>query len=195
MQSNKFPKLAPAPPKRDDTPPPVPVPARVVEVRPRASRASASRASASRTSASRASTSRRTAANHACVQCRKTKTKCDGKQPCARCQSSSNVCTFDAKMLSGERLNTLTHAFNEQKGRLNHLETILAAMRTGTDAEAAELMAWIRIGESVQSIVSYLESKSRAVVVSQRSVHSFASSVGYLFVHVFLDTVHMGIFK
>jgi hypothetical protein len=85
------------------------------------------------------------------------------------------VCTFDAKTLSGERLNRLTHAFNEQKGRLNHLETILAAMRAGTDAEAAELMAWIRIGESVESIVSYIESRPRADVVTQRSVRGFAS--------------------
>ncbi|KAM0207699.1 hypothetical protein ACHAPQ_006589 [Fusarium lateritium] len=153
MQSSKFPNLAPAPPKHDDASPPVL--ARVAEVRPRASRASASRKSTT---------------NHACVLCRKTKTRCDGRQPCARCQSSSNVCTYDTKTLSGERLNRLTHAFNEQKGRLSHLETILAAMRTGTDAEAAELMAWIRIGESVESIVSYIESKSRAVVVSERIV-------------------------
>ncbi|KAF4988983.1 hypothetical protein FGRMN_9419 [Fusarium graminum] len=43
-------------------------------------------------------------------------------------------------------------------------------MRGGTDAEAAELMAWIRIGEPVESIVSYIDSKSKAVVVSQRIV-------------------------
>ncbi|KAJ3523718.1 hypothetical protein NM208_g12342 [Fusarium decemcellulare] len=41
-------------------------------------------------------------------------------------------------------------------------------MRKGTDAEAAEVMSWIRIGESVESIVSYLNTKSKAVVVSQR---------------------------
>lgn len=172
MQSSKLPNLAPAPPKHDDASPPVP--AHIAEVRPRPR-------------ASRASSSRKTAANHACVQCRKTKTRCDGKQPCARCQSGSNVCTYDTKTLSGERLNRLTHAFNEQKGRLNHLETILAAMRGGTDAEAAELMAWIRIGESVESVVSYIESKSRAVVVSQRSVHFCR----ILLVNVFLETVQI----
>lgn len=73
-------------------------------------------------------------------------------------------------MLSGETLNRLTNAVNEQKGRLNQLETILAAMRNGTDSEAAEVMSWIRIGESVESIVSYIESKSRAVIVPQRYV-------------------------
>ncbi|KAH7261754.1 hypothetical protein BKA59DRAFT_448001 [Fusarium tricinctum] len=145
MQSSKFPNLIPAPPKHNDASPPVP--ARVAEVRPRALRASSSR---------------KTATNHACVQCRKTKTKCDGRQ-CARYTTT----------LSGERLNRLTHAFNEQKGGLNHLETILAAMRSGTDADAVEPMAWIRIGESVESVVSCIESKSRAVVVFQRSVHGF----------------------
>ncbi|KAF4340016.1 conidial development fluffy [Fusarium beomiforme] len=119
---------------------------------------------------SRASSSRKSTTNHACGPCHKTKTKCDGKQPCARCRFSSNVCTYDTKVLSGQMLNRLTNAVNEQKGRLNQLETILAAMRNGTDSEAAEVMSWVRIGESVESIVSYIESRSRAVVVSQRLV-------------------------
>ncbi|RKK19438.1 hypothetical protein BFJ66_g6470 [Fusarium oxysporum f. sp. cepae] len=149
----RLPNLAPAPPKPE---PPVPQPQPHQQTaRPRVSRASSSRKSAT---------------NHACVPCRKTKTKCDGRHPCAKCQFSSNVCTYDTKVLSGETLNRLTNAVNEQKGRLNQLETILAAMRNGTDSEAAEVMSWIRIGESVESIVSYIESKSRAVVVPQRLV-------------------------
>ncbi|EXK88757.1 hypothetical protein FOQG_08052 [Fusarium oxysporum f. sp. raphani 54005] len=149
----RLPNLAPAPPKPE---PPAPQPQPHQQTaRPRVSRASSSRKSAT---------------NHACVPCRKTKTKCDGRHPCARCQFSSNVCTYDTKVLSGETLNRLTNAVNEQKGRLNQLETILAAMRNGTDSEAAEVMSWIRIGESVESIVSCIESKSRAVVVPQRLV-------------------------
>ncbi|KAF4977197.1 hypothetical protein FZEAL_6225 [Fusarium zealandicum] len=108
---------------------------------------------------SRAST-RKGSTNHACVQCRKNKTKCDGSHPCGRCRFSSSSCTYDTQTLSGERLNRLTHAFNHQKNRLHQLETILAAMRGGTDEEAAETMAWIRIGESVESIVTYLESRT-----------------------------------
>ncbi|KAM0548165.1 hypothetical protein ACHAPJ_009963 [Fusarium lateritium] len=154
MPSSKFPSLAPAPPKHDiaSPNPALALNRRASEVRPRAPRTG----------------SRKASTNHACVQCRKTKTKCDGKQPCARCQFSSNVCTFDTKTLSGERLNRLTHAFNQQKGRLNQLETILAAMRNGTDAEAAEVMSWIRIGEPVESIVSYIDSNSKAVILPQR---------------------------
>jgi hypothetical protein len=78
-------------------------------------------------------------------------------------------------VLSGETLNRLTNTVNEQKGRLHQLETILAAMRNGTDSEAAEVMSWIRIGESVESIVSYIESRSRAVVVTQRYVCALIS--------------------
>ncbi|KAF4449735.1 Conidial development protein fluffy [Fusarium austroafricanum] len=83
---------------------------------------------------------------------------------------SSNVCTYDTKVLSGETLNRLTSKVNEQQGRLNQLEVILAAMRNGTDVEAVEVMSWIRIGESVGSIVSYIESKSKAVVVTERLI-------------------------
>ncbi|KAF5010452.1 hypothetical protein FDECE_3387 [Fusarium decemcellulare] len=111
---------------------------------------------------------RRPSTNHACLQCRKSKTKCDGKHPCSRCQFNSNQCIYDTKVLSGDRLNRLTHAFNQQKDRLRDLETILESMRKGTDAEAAEVMSWIRIGESVESIVSYLNTKSKTVAVSQR---------------------------
>ncbi|KAH7193829.1 uncharacterized protein B0J16DRAFT_336078 [Fusarium flagelliforme] len=154
----RFPNLAPAPPRHSTAPATPQEPPR----RPRPPRAGSSR---------KAST------NHACVPCRKTKTKCDGKQPCARCQYSSNVCEYDTQILSGERLNRLTHAYNEQKAklmlkeaRLMQLETMLAAMRVGTDAEAAEIMSWVRIGESVEAIVSYIESKSNAVVVHSRLV-------------------------
>jgi hypothetical protein len=56
----------------------------------------------------------------------------------------------------------------EKEARLSQLETMLAAMREGTDAEAAEIMSWVRIGESVEAIVSYIESKSNAVVVHSR---------------------------
>jgi len=56
----------------------------------------------------------------------------------------------------------------EKEARLGQLETMLAAMREGTDAEAAEIVSWVRIGESVEAIVSYIESKSNAVVVHQR---------------------------
>ena len=56
----------------------------------------------------------------------------------------------------------------EKEARLVQLETMLAAMREGTDAEAAEIMSWVRIGEPVEAIVSYIESKSNAAVVPQR---------------------------
>ncbi|KAF5021211.1 hypothetical protein F66182_6750 [Fusarium sp. NRRL 66182] len=161
MQTSKLlPSLAPAPARHDTTPPPWGP----------SSAQRASEATRSRAPRNSSSGARKASTNHACVQCRKTKTRCDGKHPCGRCQFNSNVCTYDTKTLSGERLNRLTHAFNQQKSRLNQLETMLAAMRTGTDAEAAEIMSWIRIGESVESIVSYIESKARAVVVSQRLV-------------------------
>ncbi|KAM0425663.1 hypothetical protein ACHAPT_009195 [Fusarium lateritium] len=119
-----------------------------------------------------ASSRKTSTTNHACVQCRRTKTKCDGRHPCARCQFNGHTCAYDTRTLSGERLNRLTHAFNQQKDRLQQLETILAAMRTGTDEEAAEVMSWIRIGEPVESIVSYLESRSKSVVISERFLGS-----------------------
>ncbi|RSM18698.1 hypothetical protein CDV31_002418 [Fusarium ambrosium] len=119
-----------------------------------------------------ASSRKTSTTNHACVQCRRTKTKCDGRHPCSRCQFNGHECAYDTRTLSGDRLNRLTHAFNQQKDRLQQLETILAAMRTGTDAEAAEVMAYIRIGEPVESIVSYLESRSKSVVISERLLGS-----------------------
>ncbi|KAM6537977.1 hypothetical protein FALCPG4_003870 [Fusarium falciforme] len=119
-----------------------------------------------------ASSRKTSTTNHACVQCRRTKTKCDGRHPCARCEFNGHTCAYDTRTLSGDRLNKLTHAFNQQKDRLQQLETILAAMRTGTDAEAAEVMTWIRIGEPVESIVSYLESRSKSVVISERLLGS-----------------------
>ncbi|EWG41007.1 hypothetical protein FVEG_03208 [Fusarium verticillioides 7600] len=92
----RLPNLAPAPHKPE--PPAPPQPQQPQTARPRVARASSSR---------------KYATNHAYVPCRKTKTKCDGRQPCARCQFRSNVCTYDTKVLSGETLNRLTNAVNE----------------------------------------------------------------------------------
>ncbi|KAM5370290.1 hypothetical protein ACJZ2D_008586 [Fusarium nematophilum] len=156
-RSSKLPSLAPAPrksPHSSAEPSPSPP-------------ATAAASSRRRGGGPSGRAPRKPSTSHACVQCRKTKTKCDGKQPCARCQLTCSSCVYDTRVLSGERLNRLTHAYNRQKDRLRQLEAMLAAMRTGTDAEAAEVMAWIRIGESVESIASYLESRSKAVVVSQ----------------------------
>ncbi|KAJ3471826.1 hypothetical protein MRS44_001925 [Fusarium solani] len=90
----------------------------------------------------------------------------------ARRASRLAVASSRKTSTTNHALNKLTHAFNQQKDRLQQLETILAAMRTGTDAEAAEVMAWIRIGEPVESIVSYLESRSKSVVISERLLGS-----------------------
>ncbi|KAJ9478979.1 putative transcription factor [Pseudozyma hubeiensis] len=84
-------------------------------------------------SASSGSTRRQPAVSTACDFCRRRKIRCNGEQPCDKCQqhSRANSCHFqDAPARPGRRpKNTASPALDQAQSRIRHLEEQLASVR------------------------------------------------------------------
>lgn len=81
---------------------------------------------------------------------------------CERCISGHNVCNYD--MEEGmTRQEYLRSQLSDQANEMAQLETILYAMRHGTDEEATEVLARLRLGESVAQLCSMLRSRTEAL--------------------------------
>ena len=95
----------------------------------------------------------------ACVQCQKRKTKCSGQRPVCRFCSDRNLeCSWDI----GDGLTRtadLKRKLQEATGRSEDLDTLVDAMRYGTDDVSTMLLARLRLGESIEDLVSALRTE------------------------------------
>ncbi|KAF1980896.1 hypothetical protein K402DRAFT_425854 [Aulographum hederae CBS 113979] len=82
----------------------------------------------------------------ACVQCRKRKSKCDGKRPvCSGCQSRDSICHYD--MSEDQRRLTFVRDNVEQLAEeKTHLESLIATIQTSNETDATEIWRRLRSG-------------------------------------------------
>jgi hypothetical protein len=96
----------------------------------------------------------------ACVQCQKRKTKCSGQRPVCRFCSDRNLeCSWDI----GDGLTRtadLKRKLQEATGRSEDLDTLIHAMRHGTDDVSTMLLARLRLGEPIEDLVAALRTDS-----------------------------------
>jgi hypothetical protein len=96
----------------------------------------------------------------ACVQCQKRKTKCSGQRPVCRFCSDRNLeCSWDI----GDGLTRtadLKRKLQEATGRSEDLDTLVDAMRYGTDEVSTMLLARLRLGEPIEDLVTALRTDS-----------------------------------
>lgn len=90
----------------------------------------------------------------ACVQCQKRKTKCSGQRPVCRFCSDRNLeCSWDI----GDGLTRtadLKRKLQEANGRSDDLCKLVDAMRSGSDQTSSMLLARLRIGDSLEQLLS-----------------------------------------
>jgi hypothetical protein len=95
----------------------------------------------------------------ACVQCQKRKTKCSGQRPVCRFCSDRNLeCSWDI----GDGLTRtadLKRKLQEATGRSDDLDTLVNAMRYGTDEVSTMLLARLRLGEPIEDLVTALRTE------------------------------------
>jgi hypothetical protein len=95
----------------------------------------------------------------ACVQCQKRKTKCSGQRPVCRFCSDRNLeCSWDI----GDGLTRtadLKRKLQEATGRSEDLDTLVDAMRYGTDEVSTMLLARLRLGEPIEDLVTALRTE------------------------------------
>lgn len=90
----------------------------------------------------------------ACVQCRRKKTKCSGQRPvCRSCGDGGVECMWQVP----EGLTRIDGMKKELQSVLDHinlLEALVKMMQDGSDEESTMLLAKLRLGDSVEKIVS-----------------------------------------
>lgn len=92
----------------------------------------------------------------ACVQCQKRKTKCSGQRPVCRFCSDRNLeCSWDI----GDGLTRTADLKGKlllANGRSDDLDELVGAMRHGTDQTSTMLLAKLRMGDTLETLLSGL---------------------------------------
>ncbi|KAM3416241.1 hypothetical protein BST61_g7847 [Cercospora zeina] len=93
---------------------------------------------------------RREQVANACVICRTAKLKCSGNHPtCSRCHERGLECQYD--VLEGlTKRQQLQYDLVDRKRKLEHAMGILDHLQHSSDHEAAESLARLRIGASIE---------------------------------------------
>ncbi|KAF2217872.1 hypothetical protein CERZMDRAFT_4540, partial [Cercospora zeae-maydis SCOH1-5] len=88
---------------------------------------------------------------NACITCRSAKLKCSGQHPkCARCRDRDLVCEYDVSEGMTKR-QQLRHDLSDRSLELERAMGVLTHMQQASDHEAAESLARLRIGSSIES--------------------------------------------
>ncbi|GIZ43296.1 hypothetical protein CKM354_000652800 [Cercospora kikuchii] len=102
---------------------------------------------------------RRAQVANACITCRTAKLKCSGQHPtCARCRDRELVCEYDVSEGMTKR-QQLRNDLSDRSLELERAMGVLTHMQQASDHEAAESLARLRIGSSIES--EYLRIQSQ----------------------------------
>lgn len=92
----------------------------------------------------------------ACIQCQKRKTKCSGQRPvCHFCSNRNLDCSWDVDE-GLTRTADLKRKLLEANALSGDLGELVEAMRSGTDQTSSMLLAKLRSGDSLGSLLSYI---------------------------------------
>ncbi|KAI0900290.1 hypothetical protein F4806DRAFT_150914 [Annulohypoxylon nitens] len=95
---------------------------------------------------------RRNITRNACSPCKNKKAKCDGNRPeCGRCQKNGDTCLYEVNRRDISRLQLLS---DSDSARLQSLDMIFAILQSGTNEQATELLAQIRLGETAETLAA-----------------------------------------
>ncbi|PWW80682.1 hypothetical protein C7212DRAFT_355764 [Tuber magnatum] len=92
----------------------------------------------------------------ACLPCRKRRSKCDGKAPCASCVSNDqSQCVYD-KQSDGRRAGTLKRHINELSEDNNTFNCILGTIRCAPDEYVQPIITRLRSNEGYTDIANFI---------------------------------------
>ncbi|KAJ9130007.1 hypothetical protein NKR23_g12379 [Pleurostoma richardsiae] len=104
----------------------------------------------------------------ACSNCRKKRTKCDGKTPCGRCRSRNHECCYESKMWRTK--GQLRAEIDRLRAQLHQAGMILDALTSGDDYRL--ILDRLRKGEAVATIARDLRVQSEEAPESDISATS-----------------------
>ncbi|KAL1590819.1 hypothetical protein WHR41_00402 [Cladosporium halotolerans] len=92
----------------------------------------------------------------ACKQCHHRKAKCSGERPtCRSCRERHQTCEWNVEE-GVTRMEDLKRKLKEATEQPQDLNRLIEAMRSGSDNESSMLLARLRVGHSIDDIVSSL---------------------------------------
>ncbi|KAL3428502.1 nitrogen assimilation transcription factor nit-4 (fungal specific transcription factor) [Phlyctema vagabunda] len=99
---------------------------------------------------------------NACLNCKKARAKCDGKQPCKRCASrvETSDCVYEIHIKHAKE--ELVRQIKELKAKDHVTEQILHALSSSDDEQIPEIVQRLRRGDEYQSIATWLEKATAA---------------------------------
>ncbi|KAK7997230.1 Proteasome A-type and B-type [Apiospora arundinis] len=103
---------------------------------------------------------RRQITKRACKPCQAKKVKCDGNSPCTRCTLREIECV---PSLNSDQIS-LQHAhanLEVQRRREEDYKRVFTVLQSGSDGDAAEILAHLRLGKDVSVIAKRLREESR----------------------------------
>ncbi|KAI6086630.1 hypothetical protein F4821DRAFT_259867 [Hypoxylon rubiginosum] len=100
---------------------------------------------------------------------------CDGNRPaCGRCKKSGDItCQYEANRRDILKLQLLN---DNEIARLQNFEVVFAALQGGTDQQATDLLAQIRLGESADILASALNPSVAQPSTSASPLHAISSN-------------------
>lgn len=112
---------------------------------------------------------------NACTRCRQKKSKvrqpskhmltvglslqsqCDGKRPiCARCEKHGAECIYDVAQEGVTRMQHLQNQLTSKSDDYDKLKQLFEAMQGGDNQRATMLLAKLRMGDSIDDLLSYV---------------------------------------
>ncbi|KAF2487105.1 hypothetical protein BDY17DRAFT_319672 [Neohortaea acidophila] len=114
---------------------------------------------------------------NACSRCRIKKTKCDGKRPiCGRCRRGQSECVYDIAEEGITKMQHLQHQLNKRNEDYGRLVRLFGALQSGSEEQATGLLARLRRGESLDSLVGRVEASSSSTSSSSSRLLPASSS-------------------
>lgn len=92
----------------------------------------------------------------ACTRCQHRKARCSGTRPsCKYCTEHELECSYDVAEGS-TRTSDLKRKLRESSKKAHYLGCVLAALRDGTDFQASQILARLRLGDSLPDLLRLL---------------------------------------
>ncbi|KIW07185.1 hypothetical protein, variant [Verruconis gallopava] len=105
----------------------------------------------------------------ACLPCQKRKCRCDGKRPvCSTCVTRGKDCEYNID----EGMSRVAHLKEKNKTleeTSKELQAVIEILRKGSDSDAAAVLARLRVGHSIASILKEAETNASSSRSTQDS--------------------------
>lgn len=120
--------------------------------------------------------------------------QCDGARPkCTRCMNNDLCCHYDVAegVSRSERIKLIRR--DEMTSKLDELERVVNVLRSGSDDQASNILARLRLGERVEDVASSLPSSALSSNLTSLSRYQLSRYFSCSLQHVLMATIVLAV--